>query len=171
MRSTVLALAAGLAAAAALSAAAPSAAQDTAASCRDEIARLESAFVQEREGPGSEAERVEIPSPSRDSVSRDMAKSGGVVSPSTIGSGVRTEQPPRGAEPMPMNRNAGQQPGARVGAGLSPDQRRHMAELLREGRTAADRGDIGTCQDRVREARQLVRGPGPGVGASPQGGG
>ena len=166
MRSTVLALAAGLAAASAL----PAAAQDT-ASCRDEIARLETAFAQEREGPGPEAERVEIPSPNRDAISRDVARSGGVVAPSTIGSGVRTEQPPRGAEPMPMNRNAGQQPGARIGAGLSPDQRRHMAELLREGRTAAERGDIRTCQDRVREARQLVRGPGPGVGASPQGGG
>jgi NitT/TauT family transport system ATP-binding protein len=160
----ILAPAVAIAAGAAL----PAHAQD--AACRDEIARLETAFAQEREGPGPEAERVEIPSPSREQIAQDVARSGGVVAPSTIGSGVSTEQPARGVEPAPMNRNAGQQPGARAGATLSPEQRERLKTLLQEGRSAADRGDTETCRNRVREARQLARGSGPGVGSPPGGG-
>jgi hypothetical protein len=168
MRSAAFALILAPAFTIAAGAALPVHAQD--AACRDEIARLETAFAQEREGPGPEAERVEIPSPSREQVAQDVARSGGVVAPSTIGSGIRTEQPARGAEPAPMNRNAGQQPGARAGATLSPEQRQHLKTLLQEGRSAADRGDTETCRNRVREARQLARGSGPGVGSPPGGG-
>jgi hypothetical protein len=154
-------------------------------SCLNEIQRLETAFTQEGKGGGAQAggksdggatphaDRAQS-SANREAISKDIERSGGVVAPPPIGSGVRTEQPVRGVEPVPMSQNPGQQPGGVAGASLSPQQRDDMAAMLREGRAAAERGDSRVCMDKVRQARQLARGATTGApvsGSTGDGGG
>ncbi|UEM01877.1 hypothetical protein JL101_017945 [Skermanella rosea] len=145
-------------------------------SCLDEIQRLEAAFAQgggpagdqagaSPQGGGTpNADRAQSSATSREAISRDLARSGGTVAPSSIGSGVGSEQPDRGVEPVPLGRNPGQQPGTRAGATITPQQRDDMAAMLREGRAAAERGDTGTCLDKVRQARQTARSAMTGAG-------
>src|SRR3954453_22128302 len=83
-------------------------------SCLNEIQRLETAFIQGGEGGGVQAggksdggamphaDRAQSPAPNREAISKDIERSGGVVAPPPIGSGVRTEQSVRGIEPAPM---------------------------------------------------------------------
>jgi hypothetical protein len=138
-------------------------------SCLNEIQRLETAFAQGSDGGGAQqggggsdgaatpnADRAPSPATNREAISKDLERSGGVVAPAPIGSGIRTDQ--RGVEPMPMNQTQGQQPGGVAGAKLSPQQRDDMAAMLRDGRAAAERGDSRGCMDKVRQARQLARG-------------
>jgi uncharacterized membrane protein len=153
-------------------------------SCLNEIQRLETAFAQESEGGGAQggggpgggetpnADRAQSPATNREAISKDLERSGGVVAPPPIGSGIRTEQ--RGVEPVPMSKNPGQQPGGLAGAKLSPQQQDDMRAMLRDGRAAAERGDSQGCMEKVRQARQLARGATtkvPGSGGAGAGGG
>jgi hypothetical protein len=172
MRSTIIAMAlvsAGIVASAADN---PAAAQQE--SCLNEIQRLEAAFADAGRGSSApdgemagsamaDADRTQSRAASRDTVSKDIERSDGVVAPAPIGSGIRTEQPVRGIDPVPMSKNPGQQPGGLAGARLSPQQTDDMTSMLREGRAAAERGDSGACMDKVRQARQLARGATTGV--------
>ena len=145
-------------------------------SCLNEIQRLETAFAQGSEeggaqgGGGSDggatpnADRAQSSATNREAISKDLERSGGVVAPAPIGSGIRTDQ--RGVEPMPMNQHQGQQPGGVAGAKLSPQQRDDMKAMLRDGRAAAERGDSRGCMDKVRQARQLARGATTGAQGS-----
>jgi hypothetical protein len=113
-------------------------------SCLNEIQRLETAFAQGSEeggaqgGGGSDggatlnADRAQSSATNREAISKDLERSGGGVTPASIGSGIRTDQ--RGVEPVPMNQHQGQQPGGVAGAKLSPQQRDDMAAMLRERR-------------------------------------
>ena len=145
-------------------------------SCLNEIQRLETAFAQGSEeggaqgGGGSDggatpnADRAQSSATNREAISKDLERSGGVVAPPPIGSGIRTDQ--RGVEPVPMNQTQGQQPGGLAGAKLSPLQQDDMRAMLRDGRAAAERGDSRGCMDKVRQARQLARGATTGTQGS-----
>lgn len=171
MRARFVAFAGAMAATAAVS---PAVAQQN--SCLDEIQRLEAAFAQgggrasdragadPRGGGTPNADRAQSPATSREAISQDLARSGGTMAPSGIGSGVGSERPDRGIEPAPLGENPGQQPGTRAGATITPQQRDDMAAMLREGRAAAERGDTGTCMDKVRQARQTARSAMTGAG-------
>jgi len=162
MRGTIIAMAVIITGGSAL----PAVAQQE--SCLNEIQRLEAAFAQGNEegraqqGGGSDgaatpnADRAQSRATNREAVSTDLERSGGVVAPAPIGSGIRTNQ--RGVDPLPMNENSGQQPGGLAGAKLSPQQRDDMKAMLRDGRAAAERGDSGGCMEKVKQARQLARG-------------
>src|SRR3954468_10374000 len=151
-------------------------------SCLNEIQRLESAFTQGGEGGDAQAgakldggatpnaDRAQSSATDRAAISKDIERSGGVVAPAPIGSGVRTQQPVRGVDPVPMNQNPGQQPGGLAGARLSPKQQDDMKTMLREGRAAAERGDSRGCMDKVRQARQLARGATTGAPVTGSGG-
>ena len=148
-------------------------------SCLNEIQRLEAAFAQGNEegsaqqGGGSDgattpnADSPQSRATNREAISKDLERSGGVVAPPPIGSGINTDQ--RGAGTAPMNQDQGQQPGGLAGAKLSPQQRDDMRAMLRDGRAAAERGDSRGCMDKVQQARQLARGAttgGPGSGGA-----
>ncbi|GEO39041.1 hypothetical protein SAE02_31890 [Skermanella aerolata] len=111
----------------------------------------------------ADADRTQSRAASRDTVSKDIERSDGVVAPAPIGSGIRTEQSVRGIDPVPMSKNLGQQPGGLAGARLSPQQTEDMTSMLREGRAAAERGDSGACMEKVRQARQIALGATTGV--------
>ena len=117
MRNTIIAMAlvsAGIIASAADN---PAAAQQE--SCLNEIQRLEVAFAEAgRDSPApdgemagsamADADRTQSRAASRDTVSKDIERSDGVVASAPIGSGIRTEQPVRGVDPVPMSKNPGQ---------------------------------------------------------------
>jgi hypothetical protein len=50
-----------------------------------------------------------------------------------------------------------QEPGARKGASLGEDQRRQIAALIDQARTAGEKGDGGRCMRDLTEARALLR--------------
>jgi hypothetical protein len=147
-------------------------------SCLNEIQRLEAAFaqgngggVQQSGGPDGaatpNADRAQSRATNREAVSKDLERSGGVVAPPPIGSGISTDQ--RGAGPASVNQDQGQQPGGLAGAKLSPQQQDDMKAMLQDGRAAAERGDSRGCMDKVKQARQLARGAttgGQGTGGS-----
>ena len=153
-------------------------------SCLNEIQRLEATFAQGNGGGGAQqgggsdgaatpnADRAQSRATNREAISKDLERSGGVVAPPPIGSGISTDQ--RGAAgPAPMNQDQGQQPGGLAGAKLSPQQQDDMRAMLRDGRAAAERGDSRGCMDKVQQARQLARGVttgGQGSGGSSAGG-
>jgi hypothetical protein len=150
-------------------------------SCLNEIQRLEAAFAEAgRDSPApdggsagaamADADRTQNRDVNRDKVSKDIESSDGVVAPAPIGSGIRTEQPVRGVDPVPMSKNPGQQPGGLAGARLSSQQTDDMTAMLRDGRAAAERGDTEGCLEKVRQARQLARGATTGVRGGAGGG-
>lgn len=153
--------------AALLSAAAPAAAQvrdrgQQAAACRNEAERFAATFTApDRAGRGAGAADAPMPAPTIADAERDMARRGGVLTPSPLGSGT---QP-----------GVNTAPGARAGTTLSDEDRRRMQQRVDRARAAADRGDADGCLRHLREARTAARdtgfGGGAGGSAAPGGGG
>lgn len=137
----------------------PSWAQDTAqsAACRNELDRFAATFAAPKRGdPGSAT--TPIPSPSTTQAEQDMARRGGVVTPSPLGSGTVA-----GTDAAP---------GARAGTNIDEEEQRQLHRRIDEARAAADRGDAEGCMRSLREARATMRQSGfggSGGSAAPSG--
>jgi hypothetical protein len=160
----------------------PSAAQDASA-CLDEVGRLSASFPlteQNSSQAGSgEAAGADIPTPSAEEADRELAQSGGVISPSGIGAGIDLDRPTDGAGTRSAEGPIAMEPGARRGASLGDEQRQQIRGLMDEARTAGERGDGQGCVQRLAEARNMLRqtaigstqpgGAGGGAGATATG--
>jgi hypothetical protein len=138
----------------------PSVAQDAGA-CLDEVGRLSASFPlteQNSSQAGSgEAAGADIPTPSADEAERELAQSGGVISPSGIGAGIDLDRPTDSAGTRSAEGPIAMEPGARRGASLGDEQRQRIRGLMDEARTAGQRGDGQGCVQRLAEARTMLR--------------
>jgi hypothetical protein len=57
---------------------------------------------------------------------------------------------------------SGQQPGDRIGAGLSAEQTSQMRDLIEQGRIAGEQGNGALCGQKLEQARTLLREAGVG---------
>ncbi|WP_431862286.1 hypothetical protein [Azospirillum sp.] len=141
-----------------LLAAAPAPAQtqgrdQRAAACRNEAERFAATFTaHDRAGRGAGPADTPVPAPSTTGAERDMARRGGVLTPSPVGRGTQPE--------------VDTAPGARAGTTLSDEDRRRMQTRVDEARAAADRGDADGCLRHLREARTAAREAGIGGGGA-----
>ncbi|WP_029007057.1 hypothetical protein [Azospirillum halopraeferens] len=127
----------------------PAQAQDPspAAACGDLAADFEAVVL--RNGGDASGASGE---PSADALAgRAVPDVGGVMQPSAIGEGAGPDRAPPEAV-----------------ADLSEDERRHLRDLVREAREAADRGDADACRQSLNEARTAAREA--GIGATAGGG-
>jgi hypothetical protein len=109
--------------------------------------------------------------------SRELARSGGVITPPAVGDTPVIDPPRPRVETMPtapaIRPEAGPTGEAQPQAGGAMGQaavRAQMEALVTAGRAAARRGDEGQCMDSLNKARRLSE-TGAGAGTRPEGGG
>lgn len=163
-------MAAGMAALAA----APAAAQQT---CRDMVDRFAAAEnlsattppvasppIAGDTRPGSAGSAVDG---GGGSLSEQLGRSGGVLTPPAIGDQAVIDPPRSGTENMPTAPRLTPGPGTGAGSsadaptGASPDraaQRAQMESLVTAARAAAERGNEQQCMDSLSKARALTEG-------------
>ncbi|WP_448190348.1 hypothetical protein [Azospirillum sp. sgz301742] len=157
-------------------AAAPAAAQQT---CRDMVERF--AAAENLSGssppvvsPPAAGSTADSGSPSGETMSDKLGRSGGVLAPPAVGDTAVIDPPRSGTERMPTAPRVAPAPGAGAGSsadaptGSTPDRaakRAQMESLVTAARAAAARGNEQQCMDSLSKARALSEhGRGSGEG-------
>lgn len=149
----------------------PAAAQD-ARSCLNEVGRLSASFPlteqNSRQEGGGEVAGSDIPVPSANEEEQELARSGGIVSPSRIGEGTGLDRPSGPTGSRTAEGPLAREPGTRRGASIGNEQRQKIRGVMDEARDAGERGDGPGCVERLAQARTMLREA--GIGSSQPGG-